>query len=365
MALILTFLGKGGRAQTEVVIAAAQKLAGLGSRVLLAEQDSGPALDLLLETTVTASPMEVAPNLTAVKLSSTLLLEEGWEQVKELEAKYLRSPTLKNVYGQELGILPGMDSALALNALREYDQSGQYDVIIYNGNSPLSTVRMLGIPETLSWYLRRFGQILQESDVGKALSPFIQPITSAILNVSWSADDLSQEPTNRANDLLEQGKTALANPKRVAAYLVTTADELAIAESQYIWGCAQQVGLTVKGVLLNQGQVTDPIAEQFEPLSVTAIPPRTGQDWQPLREALPDFLADSRPPQPITIDVAARQVRVFLPGFEKKQVKLTQYGPEITIEAGDQRRNIDLPAPLRGKPVKGAKFQNHYLIISF
>ncbi|HAC65410.1 MAG TPA: arsenic-transporting ATPase [Cyanothece sp. UBA12306] len=362
MALILTFLGKGDSEQIKVAIAAAQKLAAQGSRVLLADQNSGPTMGLLLGAVVTSSPSEVSANLKAVKLSSTFLLEQGWEQVKELEAKYLRSPTLKNVYGQELGILPGMDQALALNALREYDQSGKYDVIIYNGDSSLTTVRMFGIPEILSWYLRRFGKILQESDVGKALSPFIQPITSAILNVSWSPDDLSQESTNRANDILEQGKTALADPQRVVAYLLTKPDQLTLAESQYIWGCAQQVGLTVKGVLVHKEQVNK---ELFEPLSVTVIPPQTGEDWQALREALPDFLADSQTPQPIAIDVAARQVRVFLAGFEKKQVKLTQYGPEITIEAGDQRRNIDLPSPLRGQPVKGAKFQNHYLIISF
>ncbi|ACK65908.1 anion ABC transporter ATPase [Rippkaea orientalis PCC 8801] len=365
MALILTFLGQGSSEPAQVAIAAGQKLAGQGTRVLLAVQESGPTLNLLLGTVVTTSPTEITPNLKAVKLSSTFLLEQGWEQVKELEAKYLRSPTLKNVYGQELGILPGMDQALALNALREYDQSGQYDVIIYHGDSSWSTVRMLGIPEILSWYLRRFGQILQESDIGKALSPFIQPITSAILNVSWSADDLTQEPTNRANDILDQGKTALANPKRVTAYLLTSSDELAIAQSQYLWGCAQQVGLTVKGVLVHDREVTNTLTEKFDPLTVTAIPTGTGQDLTALKEALPDFLADSQPPQPITIDVAAKEVRVFLPGFEKKQVKLTQYGPEITIEAGDQRRNIDLPTPLRGQPVKGAKFQNHYLIISF
>jgi arsenite-transporting ATPase len=365
MSLILTFLGKGGSGRTTMAIAAAKKFASSGKRVLLAGQDPSPTLGLLLGASVSNSPTEISPNLSAVQLFSTALLEHGWEQVKELEAKYLRSPTLKNVYGQELGILPGMDSALALNAIREYDKSGHYDVIIYDGSGDINTLRMMGIPEILSWYIRRFRQVLSDSDLGRAVSPFIQPITSAILNVSWSLDDLTQQPSDRTNNLLEEGKAALANPKRLTAYLVTTADPIAIATTKYLWGSAQQVGLTVSGVLLNRAEATEAVVTEFDPLSVSAIPSRAGDDWQPLIDALPDFQMVSQVPQPVTVDMAARQVRVFLPGFDKKQVKLTQYGPEITIEAGDQRRNVDLPSPLRGQPVKGAKFQSGYLVISF
>ncbi len=365
MSLILTFLGKGGSGRTTIAIAAAKKLASLGSRVLLLGQDPSPSLGLLLATPLSSSPTEIAHNLSVVQLQATALLERGWEEVKELEAKYLRSPTLNNVYGQELGILPGMDSALALNAIREYDQSGRYDVIVLDGSGDLQSLRMLGIPEVFSWYIRRFRQVLGDSDLGKALSPFIQPLASAILNVSWSGDSFAQEPTNQATNLLEEGKVALANPNRLAAYLVTTEDVTAIATAKYLWGSAQQVGLTVKGVLLNQTPITASLETEFAPLSLTTIPQRTEEDWQSLMDALPDLRATAAAPQPVAIDVGAKEVRVFLPGFDKKQVKLTQYGPEITIDAGDQRRNIDLPAPLRGQPVKGAKFQNGYLIISF
>jgi anion-transporting ArsA/GET3 family ATPase len=278
----------------------------------------------------------------------------------------LRSPTLKNVYGSELGILPGMDNALALNAIREYDGSGKYDAIVYDGSGDQATLRMLGTPEVLSWYIRRFRKVVEDSDVWKAVSPFIQPVTSAVLNVSWTGETFAQEPTQQANTLLERGKAAIADPNRVAAYLVTSGDTAALATAKYLWGSSQQIGLTVGGVLANQIPATETLASEFDPLEVSALPTlSSADDWQPLMDALPDFKKASQAPKPITIDIAARQVRLFLPSFDKKQVKLTQSGPEVTIEVGDQRRNILLPPQLIGQSVKGAKFQNSYLTISF
>jgi anion-transporting ArsA/GET3 family ATPase len=361
MAFILTFLGKGGVGRTTIAIAAAKKFASQGKRVLLASQDAGPAFGLLLGAAVGSDPQAIAPNLQAMQFQTTVLMERSWDDLKKLEAQYLRTPFFKAVFGQELGIMPGMDTALALNALREYDS--QYDVIVYDGTGNQETLRMLGMPEILSWYLRRFRQVFAESDLGKTLSPFIQPVAAAVLNVSWTGSDIFNQPsTQQANNMLEQGRQAVANPSRVAAYLVTSDDAAAIATAQYLWGSAQQVGLTVGGVIVNRAEAA--IGAAFEPLSVAALPTAT-QDWDALIAALPDFDQVMQAPRAMTIDVAARQVTLFLPNFDKKQVKLIQSGPEITIEAGDQRHNIALPPELSGKPVTGAKFQNGSLIISF
>ncbi|GAB4228282.1 MAG: ArsA family ATPase [Elainellaceae cyanobacterium] len=364
MAFILTFLGKGGTGRTTMAIAAAKQFAAQGKRVLLAGQDPGPAFGLLLEASVNADPQEIAPNLQAVQFQSAVLLERAWEELKRQEAQYLRTPFLKAVYGQELGVLPGMDTALALNAIREYDGSDRYDVIVYDGNGDLTSLRMLGMPEILSWYTRRFRQVFLDSDLGKTLSPFIQPISAAVLNVDWSGDLFSQPAAKQMNNILDQGREAVADPNRVAAYLVTTDEASAIATAKYLWGSAQQVGLTVGGVLLNQAAPSDSIQSTFSPIPISSIPART-QDWQPLIQALPDFTQATQAPHPVMVDVAERKVYLFLPGFDKKQVKLTQYGPEVTVEAGDQRRNLFLPPELKGKQVTGAKFQEGYLIISF
>jgi len=93
-----------------------------------------------------------------------------------------------------------------------------------------STVRMLGMPETLSWY-SRFGKLLQDSDLGKTSFTFIQPLIS-VFNVGWTGDN-SPNPLNQVTNILEQGKAALADPKRLAAYLVTTDDPVAAATARY------------------------------------------------------------------------------------------------------------------------------------
>lgn len=363
MSSIVTFLGKGGTGRTINAIATAKKLATEGKKVLLMGQDSSPAWGMALGLTPATEPQEIGANFAAMQLNSAVLLENSWEEVKQLEAQYLRSPILKQVYGQELGILPGMDRALALNAIREYYQSNQYDVIIYDGTGGIDTLRMFGMPEILSWYFRRFRDIFTESDIVKTLSPFVQPVTSAVLNTSWSANDITGNTDNPATQMLEEAKTALSKGD-VLAYLVTTSDPAAVATAKYLWGSAQQVGLGVGGVLFNQGEVTDAISTEFAPLTVTSLPKYDNSNWQPLIDKLPAIGNSANVLKATEFIMAERKIKVFLPGFNKKDVKLTQYGPEITIEAGDQRRNITLPPAWRGSSVTGAKFQNGYLEVT-
>lgn len=365
MALILTFLGEIRTDCTTLAIATAKQLAQRGKRVLLVSQGTGPVLGLRLGTPLGPDPQAIAPGLEAVQLETTVLLERSWEEVKKQESQYLRSPFLRTVYGQELGILPGMDSALALNALREFEAGDRYDVLIYDGPGDQSTLRMLGMPEILSWYLRRFRKVFLDSDFVQALSPFVMPVTSAVLNVNWSLDDLSTRPTADMNNQLDRGQAAIADPQQVRAYLVTRMDPGAIALAQYLWGSAQQVNLTIGGVIVHpEEQVPETISQTFQPLPLSAVPQLIDNHWQPVMERLPDFLTTPTVPRPLVIESATGQISLFLPTFEKNQVKLTQYGPEITIEAGDQRRNIVLPPELGNRSVVGAKFQAPYLIIT-
>ncbi len=374
MTLILTFLGKGGTGRSTMAIAAAHKLSAEGKRVLLLSQETGPALSMLLGTEVgpTTGPVTLeGQQFQAVQLQTTALVNENWEKLKAFEAQYLRDPFFKAVYGQELSVVPGMDDFLALNAVREYTESKQYDVIVHDGPGNQASLRMWGAIGGIDWYFRRFKKVFQDSQFYRSISPFIAPITGAILSGSASGDIWNRPETQSLEGAVAKGKAMVRDAMQLRAYVVTSDDEVAIAQGKYLWSAAQQIGLTVAGSLANStsagtGAQAATVTEAFSPIPVAVIPHASGEGkWQSLAAALPALTEPVDVPSAMSVDTGNSTVKLFLPGFDKKQVNLTQYGPEVTVQAGDQRHNLSLPPALNGRSVTGAKFQDGYLIISF
>ncbi|MGQ9867186.1 MAG: ArsA family ATPase [Pseudanabaenaceae cyanobacterium] len=337
MTRILTLLGVGALGATATAIA--QGMASRGLRVLVAQDGWGLTEGTLL-------PQATDWGYWTATVKPTALLAKAWEGVKTREGEWLRTPFLQEIYGSQLALVPGMEEALALGWLREQVASGQYDEILWVGGDARRVLRMFGLPENLDWYLRQLRRVLSESAVGQAIAPLVEPLVRTLL---VGTEDLGKQ-AGAAVNVLEQGKQAVRDPRQVLAYLVATPDT--IAEVRYAWGSAQMIGLTVAGVLAD-GSLPD---EALAPLPIG-----------PVSEAAGFVMAENArcldAPKPLVVDVTRRQVRVFLPGFDKKQVKLTGFAQELAIEAGEQRRNIPLP-PAFGS-VSGAKFQDGYLLVSF
>jgi len=365
MSRIITFLGDGSRERTTLAIATAKWFARQGKRVLLATYIN-PSTELLLETPLSTHPQSVESNLQVVQLQTTVLLEQTWNEVEKLFATYLPDSFSEQIYPAELIILPGFDSLLTFNALRQYYQSASYDVIIYSDQGNLETLRMLGVPSALDWYFRRFHQIFADLDISKIANSIGGPLAAAILSSNVDRQKM-QAGLTQIQNWIEQGVAVANDANQLTAYLITNDTPEAIADTRWWWGSAQQINLTVSGVLAYQDRDLrrEAVQSAFTPLNVYRISTLQENNWETIIQELPDFNASVSVTPPLTIDLAQCQVRAFLPGFNKKEVKLTQSGAEIVIEAGDQRRLIFLPPELKGKSVQSGKFEEPYLVISF
>ncbi|MCP6760300.1 MAG: ArsA family ATPase [Fischerella sp. CENA71] len=367
MSRIITFIGKAGIGHTTLAIATAKWFSQQGKEVLFATHNPSPNAEILLKTPLTHIPQVVAPNLQAVQLQATTMLDQTWEEIKKLLSLYIPMPESEEIYSGELILLPGFDSLLYFNAMRQYYQSGEYDVMVYDGRGDLETLRMLGIPGMLDWYFQRFGRMFEGFSLHKIADSIGGPIASAIVSANVDTEKV-QQGLEQIRSWIAEGMAVVGDAGKLTSYLVTSNEPGAIAETKWLWGSAQQVNLIVSGVLAYQCQESNDLSnlqQVFAPLNVSPIPALEEHNWHPLLEALPDFNDNHQVPSSIKVDLESRQLFVFLPGFTKKQVKLTQYGKELTVEAGEQRRNIFLPPDLQKLSIKAGKFEEPYLIVAF
>jgi len=116
--------GKGGVGKTTVTAVIARAAARSGQRVLVIELDGKPALDELL-------PERGGEALTVVHLSAPDALEEylndhGFRRI----AKRLNRTGVIDMIGTAA---PGIDDVVVLGKVKQYEKSGEYDLVVVDG----------------------------------------------------------------------------------------------------------------------------------------------------------------------------------------------------------------------------------------
>ncbi len=365
MTRIVTFLGATPAQQTTLGLAVAEWFAQQQQHTLLALPAPAITLQHLtgnVQKDIGSQPVSLGERLFVTQLFATESLSSAWDDLSRLVEPYLPQELVGKVYAGELMILPGMDTLLTLNALRRYYSSGEYDVIIYAGANNRDTLRLIGLPQGLAWYYRRFRRLLEQLDINKIATAIGGPIASAIMAANIDTQKINEQLA-QAKEWVDRGVSIAADSQRLSVFLVTTPAPMEIAQTQWLWGSAQQVNVPISEVFC-LGEPTPEVLSAFVPLRISSLP-TDHSAWQSLVPNLPDLNQLATAPAPHEFDEAQQQVRIFLPGFRKEQVKLSEFSGELTVEAGDQRRHIELPPSLKGKPVRSGKFEAPYLIVNF
>ncbi|XP_021754847.1 uncharacterized protein At1g26090, chloroplastic-like isoform X2 [Chenopodium quinoa] len=355
-------------------------------------------LSLLLN--IGTTPAICSDNLSVVRLETTKMLLEPLKRLKKADASVnMTQGALEGIVGEELGVLPGMDSIFSNFALEKFvgtlgikalrtDIKDKFDVVIYDGVSTEETLRLISAASSARLYVKYLRSLAEKTDFGRLASPSMLRLVDEAMNSSGGSSTfngkLSSEIWDSLERILERGASTFADPQKFGCYIVTDpCNPISVNTALRYWGCTIQAGANISGVLGKASQQSsvesvESVKDTFLHLPFAYIPDlgkHSSLDWDMIishaesknaRELLQ--LPNEKPKNvmsPIKFDPSNRCITLFMPGFAKSEIKLYQYrgGSELLVEAGDQRRVIMLPRGIQGK-VGGAKFTDRSLVIT-
>jgi len=383
---VLLFTGKGGVGKTTTAAATALRLARGGARVVVTSADPAHSLGDALCAELGSEPVEVAPRCDAQQLDARERLEQNWGDIREWLLDVFDWAGVEAIEAEELSVVPGLDELFALAEVESLCASGRYDVVVVDCAPTAETIRLLSLPDVLSWYMERLFPASRR--LTRVVGPLVHRMTSLPV-----ADDKVFAAGQRFYDQLDSVRRILADPEVTSARLVVNPERIVLAEARRTYTYLSLFGYQVDAVVVNrvlpdgpggewldewrrtQAAHLDSIEDDFAPLPVLRARHAGGEVvgvdalgafaddlWGELDPA--DRLVRSRPLR-IARDGAQFVLSVELPFTERSELDLTRTGDELSVAVGPHRRNLVLPDSLRRRDISTARMVGGRLEVSF
>ncbi len=243
---IILFTGKGGVGKTTTASATALRLADRGLKTLLLSTDIAHSLADALDIELTDEPAEVAPSLWAVQIDTQGRFEAAWRDVQAFLVDMLARGGVDAITADELTVLPGVDEVLALLAVRELALTGNWDALVVDCAPTAETLRLLALPEALTWYLERV------FPVHRRIAKSMRPLATLLGRGEALPPDTLFEALLRLNDELASVRQLLGDPAVTSVRLVLTPESVVAAEARRTFTALALYGYCVDLVIANR-----------------------------------------------------------------------------------------------------------------
>lgn len=387
---IVLFTGKGGVGKTTTAAATALRLADRGVKTLLLSTDIAHSLGDALGVALSGEPSEVAPSLWAVQVDTQGRFEAAWRDVQRFLIDLLARSGVDPITADELTVLPGVDEVLALLAVRELAQAGDWDTLVVDCAPTAETLRLLALPEALGWYLQKV------FPAQRRLARGMRPIAAVLGRGDVIPPDTIFEALLRLNDDLAGVRQLLGDPSVTSVRLVLTPEAVVAAEARRTFTALALYGYAVDLVIANrvfpagadewrqrwalaqQAQLVG-IRESFAGLPVRELPYRGSEPvgidaLREVADALYDSLPGTDPAAARTqsqdlLRIEARGAEfvltMALPLAAKSSVDVSRAGDDLVVTVGGHRRVLMLPSVLRRCAVVQGEFDAGELRVRF
>jgi arsenite-transporting ATPase len=381
---ILLFTGKGGVGKTTVAAATAAACAARGERTLVFSTDPAHSLADSLDVPVGALPTAVAPLLSAQQLDARERTEEAWDDIRGYLVEVFDWAGVEGIEADELAVLPGLDELFGLVDLKTHAGSGDWDTIVVDCAPTAETIRLLSLPDVLSWYMDRVFPMTRR--VNRVVGPVLGRMTRLPV-----AGDRVFGAADRFYARLDGVKELLADPAVASARLVVNPEKMVIAEARRTYTYLALFGYAVDAVIVNRvlpQEVTDPWFDRWKAVQAEHLA-TIDEGFAPLPvlrahladaevvglEALTTLAAElygSRAPaerlhpgRPLRFERVdgRRAILLDLPFAAKGEVDVGRRGGELIVTLGPYRRVMTLPDSLIDRPVREAKLRDGTLAV--
>jgi arsenite/tail-anchored protein-transporting ATPase len=363
-----------------------------GSRVLITSTDPAHSLADALGHALGDRPETLdlggGRHLTAQQIDAQQRLERHWRGVRDYLVSLLAWGGAGDVEAEELVLLPGLDELFALIDLRAQVASGRYDLVVVDCAPTAETLRLLGLPDALRWYVDRV--LGPGRRVARAVRPLQRVRGDGAVPIP---DEDVFGVVARVHDDLAAVHELLQDPTRSSVRLVAGPERLIVEETQRTATSLSLFGYATDAIVVNRvlpDEVTDPylarwkerqadhlrtVRASFAPTPVLTAPLFDDElagvaGLEALATAVYGDLDEAavlsdRPPVAVVVDGADRVLRVALPFVGRGEVDLHRRGPDLHLSVAGVRRVVALPAALRRRDVAGARFVDGHLEVRF
>ena len=279
-----------------------------------------------------------------------------------------------------------MDELFALLGVNEHARSGDYDVIVVDCAPTAETLRLLSLPEVLSWYFERV--LPGQRKIMKAARPVLNRITE----MPMPEDDVFAA-AQAVFFGVEQVKELLGNPEITSARLVMNPEKMVIDEARRTYTYLGLFGYGVDGVVVNRvlpDEISDPYFAKWRDIQkghldtvdaafeeVPRLRLRLFDDEmvgiEQLRQMAVELYEDADPiadyharsPFRVLDEDGMIVLEMDVPFVDKSDLDVFRHGVELYVEVGPYRRSFVLPDSLQRREIAKASFKDSVLRVSF
>ena len=383
---IVLVTGKGGVGKTTVAACTALRAADSGHRTLITSTDPAHSLADALAVSLGSDPGEVVSNLDGQQIDTQRQLDRYWGSIRRQLMDVLDWGGAGGIEAEEFLVFPGMDELFALLEVNRHARSGQYDVIVVDCAPTAETLRLLSLPEVLSWY---FEKVLPTE---RRLMKAARPILSRLTDLPLPQDEVFTT-AQTVFESIEGVKELMSDPAVTSARLVVNPEKMVIDEARRTYSYLGLFGYGVDGVIVNRilpQEVADPYFERWraiqkghldtvedafaevprlhlrlfddEMVGVDRLRFMAGELYGE-RDPIADFTA-THPFRIIEAD-GGLAMEMDIPFVEKSDLDVYRHGHELYIQVGPYRRSFILPDALHRREVTRARLDEGTLTISF